>query len=187
MDRAMQGPSSNFPDEEGMPSPTSNHQKTALEADEESEGLLRVNIKESEGLPVALLNSKLVRVRVLVNNFAGSGIELQGLTGRNTKCKAGKKNVFELENNDYEKKVLREVKGDGHTKVTSDTRLCSSKAMKNAATNLVCKKCAIDNREKSIVSYADGFDKYIEKHASKADYKVPKKMTLTAFNVRSQK
>ena len=117
MDRAMQGPSPTVINEEGMPSPTSNHQKTAPEADEESEGLPgvnieeseglpRVNIKESEGLPVALVKGELVRVRVLVNNFAGSGMEPQGLTGRNTKCKAGKKNI-ELENNDYEKKCCR--------------------------------------------------------------------------------
>ena len=109
MNRAMQGPSSDFLDE-CMPSPTSNHQKTAMEADEESEGLPRVNIKESErlprvnikeseGLPVALVNSELVPVRVLVNNCAVSGIEPQALSGQNTKCKAGEKNIIELKNN----------------------------------------------------------------------------------------
>ena len=84
------------------------------------------------------------------------------------------------------KKVLQEVKGDGHTKVTSDTRLCSSNAMRNAATNLVCKACAIESREKGIVSYADGFDKYIEKHASKTDYKVAKK-SFDAYRIQAKK
>ena len=63
--------------EEGMPSPASNHPKTAL-----------VNTAESEGLPVALLKEKLVQVRILVDNILGTEIEPQGLTGRNTKCKA---------------------------------------------------------------------------------------------------
>ena len=62
-------------DEEGMPSPAANHQKTALEA-EESEGLPIVNTEESEGQPVALVNGKLVKVRVSVNKLVGSGIEL---------------------------------------------------------------------------------------------------------------
>ena len=55
-----------------------------------------------------------------------------------------------LEENEYEKKV----KEDGDTKVAAcDTRLSSFIAMKNTATNLVCKDCAIENREKNIVSY----------------------------------
>ena len=81
-------------DEEGLPSPTSNHLKTAL-VNTESEGLPGADKEsESEGLPVALVNAKLVRVKVLVNNFAGSGIEPQGLTGRNTKRKADKKRCY---------------------------------------------------------------------------------------------
>ena len=115
--------------EECMPSPTSNDPKTALVNTEseglpgakESERLSRVNIEKSEGLPVAVIDNKLVRVRVLVNNFAGSGMEPQGLTGQNTKHKADKKDVIELESNKYEKKVLEEMKADGHTKICSDT------------------------------------------------------------------
>ena len=82
----MQGLSPDSTDEEGEPSPTSNHQKTALVNTAESEGLPIVNIRESEGLPgaeneseglpVALVNGKDVRVRVSVNRITGSGIEL---------------------------------------------------------------------------------------------------------------
>ena len=123
---------------EGMPSPTFNDLKTALVNTEseglpgakESEGLPRVNIEESEGLHVAVIDNKLVRVRVLVNNFAGSGMKPQGLTGQNTKRKADKKDVIELESNKYKKKVLEEMKADGHTKICSDTRLYSSNAIK---------------------------------------------------------
>ena len=81
---------------------------------------------------------------------------------------------------------MQEVKGDGHTKVISDTRLCSSNVMEKAATNLVCKTCAIENREKDIVSFADGFDKYIKKHASKTDYKVAKKL-FDAYRIQAKK
>ena len=56
-------PISHETNEEGMPSPTSNDQKTALvglpRADEESNGLPRAN-KESEQLLVALVKDKLV-------------------------------------------------------------------------------------------------------------------------------
>ena len=56
-----------------MPSPASDHKKTALEAKEsESEGLPIVNTEESEGLPVALVNGKLVQVWVLVDTLVGS-------------------------------------------------------------------------------------------------------------------
>ena len=82
--------------------------------------------------------------------------------------------------------MLQEVKGDGHTMVNSDTRLCSSNAMRDAATNLVCKACAVESREKGIVSYADGFEKYIAKHASKTDYKVAKKL-LDAYRIQAKK
>ena len=82
--------------------------------------------------------------------------------------------------------MLQEVKGDGHTMVNSDTRLCSSNAMRDAATNLVCKTCAVESREKGIVSYADGFEKYIAKHASKTDYKVAKKL-LDAYRIQAKK
>ena len=78
------------------------------------------------------------------------------------------------------------MKADGHTKICSDTRLCSSNAIKNAATNLVCKKCAIENREKSIAGYVDGFERYIEKHASKAVYKSTKKL-LDAYCIQAKK
>ena len=58
-------------DEEGMPSPASDHQKTALVNTEES-GLPGAEESESEGLPVdnknlvALINDKVLRVQVLV-------------------------------------------------------------------------------------------------------------------------
>ena len=83
--------------------------------------------------------------------------------------------------------VKHEIKGGGRTKTHSDTRMCSSNKMKNAATNLVCKKCAVENREKSIDSYADGFERYIKKHASAADYKSAKNSMLTEFRLRSLK
>ena len=96
--------------------------------------------------------------------------------------------MIKLEGNDYETKVKQEIKGDGPTKTYSDTRMCSSNKMKNAATNLVCKKCAVENREKSIDSYANGFERYIKNHASAEIIRQQKNCSmLTEFRLRSLK
>ena len=74
----------------------------------------------------------------------------RGLTGRNTKRKSCAKETVKLDYA-YEDKVLKELQGDGLT--CADTRLCSLKRMKSAANNLLCKTCAVKNREKSIDTY----------------------------------
>ena len=124
---------------------------------------------------------------VLSKPSSDPGTVARGLTGRNTKRTVSLCVEIDKEFNDYEEMTMEKLKESGRLKrFSGDSRLCSAASLRETADKLLCKDCVVDNRKKESVSYANGLNKYMEKHASISERKIVNKI-INGYGVHRKK